>query len=396
MSVLDRASLEESPLADLHAIASELAIDGYRRLRREQLIDAILDRQDGEEPRDAQEAQDGEEPEQSDADEEPERPRRRGRRGGRTQSAAEEPAEESPADEEADVAEGEVELLANGSAFLRVNPPEPSDDDIFISPAQVRRCELISGDRIAGPKRPARRSERYASLYRVDTINGRPAAELADRPHFQELPVAFPDERIELGSADPTLAAIDRLTPIGKGSRVTIVGPALAGKSEALRRIADALAGREDLRLFVALAGVRPEEIAEWSAGPTAPAQTASFAQPGEVQEQAVYSVIDQARRIAVRGADAVVLIDTLQCLRVHTARGALGAARNLRDGASVTVIATAAEPIGGETTLITLDRALTAIGSFPALDLRASGTIRPELLVGDEGAAAIREAVAQ
>src|SRR5207244_2540568 len=116
MSVLDRSSLEDSPLADLHALASELGIDGYRRLRK---------------------------------------------------AADTEPAER--------VAEGVVELLGNGSGFLRVSPPDPSDDDVYISAAQVRRCELVSGDRVGGPVRPPRRSERYPSLIRVDTINGKAA-----------------------------------------------------------------------------------------------------------------------------------------------------------------------------------------------------------------------------
>jgi transcription termination factor Rho len=283
-----------------------------------------------------------------------------------------------------------VELVPNGSAFARVNPPEASDDDIFISVAQVKRCELISGDRIAGPRRAPRRSERFASLYRIDTINGQPAAELADRAHFDDLPTRFPDARLEFGSDDSTLQAIERLTPIGKGSRVTIVGAARAGKSETLRRLAGALGARPDLQLFVVLVGVRPEEIDDWRQGGVEPAQAASFAASAEVQEQAVASVIDQARRVASRGTDAVVALDTLDRLHPPTAARALAAARNLRDGASLSVIATASEPLGGETTVIALDRALTAVGSFPALDLAASGTLRPELLVGEDGAAAI------
>ena len=131
-----------------------------------------------------------------------------------------------------------VELLANGSGFVRVDPPDPSDDDVYISSAQVKRCELVSGDRIAGPKRAPRRSERFASLIRIETINGRPASELADSVRFDDLPAAFPSERLKLGSDDPTLKAIEWLTPFGKGSRVTIVGASRSGKTEALRRLA--------------------------------------------------------------------------------------------------------------------------------------------------------------
>ena len=140
-------------------------------------------------------------------------------------------------------AEGTVELLGNGSGFLRVNPPEPSDDDVYISAAQVRRCELVSGDKVTGPVRPPRRSERYPSLVRVDTINGRPADEVAEGTHFDDLPCAFPTERFALGSPRTRRCkAIEWLTPLGRGSRVTIVGAARSGKSEALRRLAGALA----------------------------------------------------------------------------------------------------------------------------------------------------------
>jgi transcription termination factor Rho len=293
-----------------------------------------------------------------------------------------------------------VELLPNGSGFLRVDPPEPSDDDVYVSTAQVKRCELVSGDRVSGPRRAPRRSERFASLLRIDTINGQPASELASGVRFDDLPAAFPDESFGLGSDDPTIKAIEWLTPFGRGSRVTIVGAARSGKSEALRRLAAALAGHGELQLSVALAGIRPEEISEWSRGPVDPVAAVSFAASPDAQDHAVELVIDQARRIAARGAHAVVLVDTLDGLHPNAARKALAAARNIVDGGSLTVIATSSEPIGGETTVIALDASLASTGRFPALNLAASGTIRPELLVGEAGAEAIararREAVEQ
>jgi transcription termination factor Rho len=393
MSVLDRASLEESPLADLHAIASELSIDGYRRLRKEQLIDSIIARQEGNEP-----AESAEEDEQAEEDE-PRPRRRRGRRGGgrtRDSSAEDEPEEqaapaEAPAagleEPEQQIVEGEVEVLPNGSGFVRAHPPEQSEDDVYVSAAQVRRCELITGDRISGPVRPRRRSERFASLHRVDTINGESADELSGRPHFDDLPAGFPDQRLELSGEDSTLERIDRLTPVGKGSRVTITGPARSGKTELLRRVAAALARREDLKLFLVLVGVRPEELADW---PVTPTQAVSFAVPTESQDQALGAAIDQGRRVAARGADAVVLIDTLDGPHGQPARRALAAARNLSQAGSLTVIGTASAPLGGETTVIALDAALAAAGTFPALNAGASGSIRPELLVGEDAAAAI------
>jgi transcription termination factor Rho len=479
MSVLERSALVDSPLADLHAIASELSIDGFRRLRRAELIDAILDKHAGPSP---SEGPDGSASEDSggSASAEPDGSasaepvaddegtggarRRRGRRGGRGRGASrdaepggdaepeqdgEEEADEAPkpprararsrakapaddvdaqtataaesaeddeppakparsrrarakaSEEEApepasaeggedEVVQGVVELLPNGSGFVRVAGPDPSDDDVYISSAQVKRCELVSGDAISGPKRAPRRSERFASLVRVETINGRPASEVADSVRFDDLPAALPSVRLKVGSEDPTLKAIEWLTPFGRGSRVTITGATRAGKTEALRRLAAALGDQDDITLSIALAGVRPEEISEWSSGPTAPAVAVSLAASEDVQAAALEPIVDQARRLAARGAHAVVLIDTLDGLTAHAARKLMASARNLVDGGSVTIVATASAPVGGETTVIALDVSLTSISRFPALDLVASGTLRPELLVGDAGADAI------
>jgi transcription termination factor Rho len=450
MSVLERSELEASPLADLHAIADQLGLDGFRRLRKADLIDAILG-----EPGANGAAGGGEDG--SDAEEEPNRseigprpPRRRrarrsGAKGGSGESDSTEAdgeddgAEESSAasgaaagrprrarsarsergqdaggraprqrgeradsetgsadaDDAADarVAEGVVELLGNGSAFLRVSPPEPSDDDVYISAAQVRRCELVSGDRVTGPVRTPRRSERYSSLVRIDTINGASADTVSEGARYDDLPVAYPSERLALDSKDPTLEAIEWLTPLGRGSRAVIVGAPRSGKTETLRRLLDAVSGRDGLELTVVLAGARPEEIAAWQEGPVVPVAALSLAASADSQGQAVERAIDAAKRVAARGGDALVLIDSLDGLHPHAARKALVAARNLRESGSLTVIATASRPFGGETTVISLDVALTSTGRQPILDLIDSGTLKPELLVGEDGAEAITKA---
>jgi len=424
MTVLHRDALEASPLADLHAIASELGIDGYRRLRKADLVDRILEHQGDEPAAAAPEVADededlgvAEEIVDEVAEEADARPRRRrGTRGGRGRA----PREESNGDrgergdrrdrgdrgdrgEEADdtarrdeVVEGVVELLGNGSGFVRLSPPDPSDGDVYISAAQVRRCELVSGDRVSGPVRRPRRSERYPSLVRVDTINGAPAEEVAEGTPYDELPCAFPSVRFELGSDDPTLKAIEWLTPIGRGSRVVITGGPRAGKTEALRRLAGALAGTEGLELSLVLTGVRPEEAAEWKAGPVEPAATLTLSASGDAQSHALERAVETAQRIAARGGHAVLLADTLDAIAPATARKALAAARAIVDGGSLTIIATATKPIGGETTVIGLDATRTAARNFPALDLATSGTLRPELLVGDAGADAIAAARAE
>src|SRR6185312_1512891 len=367
MPVLERSALADSPLADLHAIASELGIDGFRRLRKEELIDAIVARQGG--GADASAAA-------TDEQEVPARSRRR--RGGRGRARQEEPEaaaepEERPVrrerarrereearparaarDEEERTAEGVVELSENGSGFLRLGKDgAPSDDDVYVSAAQVRRCELVDGDRVSGPVRPPRRSERYPSLVRVEAINGRPAEDVAEGVRFDELPAAFPSERLAFEAPDPAVQAVEFLTPIGRGSRVTIVGAAHTGKSETLRRLAQAFVGLGDAELETAavLAGARPEEIAEWREGPLEPVAALSFAAPADAQAQAVERAVEHGKRVAARGGHAVVLIDSLEGLPSGAARKALAAARNIPGGGSLTVIATAPEPVGGETT---------------------------------------------
>lgn len=446
MTVLERSELEASPLADLHAIADQLGLEGFRRLRKADLIAAILDEtgsagngldagdeQGADDQRDQAESaprarrrrplrsrrsrtdagEDSDEEEQAPSvgeDESPELvseidadtvPSARRGRSRRSRSGSDAPTRaggrgEADADgsqEAGRIAAGVVEVLGNGSAFLRVDPPEPSDEDVYISAAQVRRCELVSGDRVTGPVRTPRRSERYPSLVRIDTINGASADAVSDGARYDELPVGWPRERLALDSQDPTLEAIEWMTPLGRGSRVVIVGARHTGKSETLGRVLEAVHGREGLDVSLVLVGARPEEIAQAQDGPVAPVAALSFAASADSQDQAVERAIDAAKRVAARGGNALVAIDHLDGLHPHAARKALAAARNLRDGGSLTVIAIAERPLGGETTVIALDAALASTAQHPILDLANSGTLKPELLVGEDGAAAIAKA---
>lgn len=422
MAVLDRSDLEASPLADLHAIAGQLGLDGYRRLRKADLIDRILERGGGE-PESATaetEAQEGEpapstrrrrssrrrrsageeeqEPEveaaaparRGRAAEEGEQPRRRGgrsRRKAEVEVEEEQEAAESRREQER-VVEGIIEVLANGSAFLRPEAGLEVEGDVYVSAAQVRRCELDSGDRVSGPIRDPRGSERHPSLVRVESINGEPADAVVGKPKFDSLPAAFPTERLALDSDDPTLKAIEWLTPIGRGSRVSITGAARAGKTETLRALLGALSGRDGLQISLVLAGVRPEEVADWQAHE--PAAVATLAASPDAQGQAVERAVESAKRLAGRGEHVLLAIDSLDGVAPHVARRAISAARNIVDGGSLTVIATAGKPLGGETTVIALDVLRTSTGRIPALDLLSSGTIKAELLVGDDSAAEI------
>jgi transcription termination factor Rho len=396
MSIISPADLEASPLADLHALASALGIDGFRRLRKEDLVDAILARQGGAAPprrrrRDAappavgeQEAEqppaadDGEEDEERPA--RPARSRRRRGRGREGEAAGGEEgaaAAAAPPEESSDqLAEGVVELLANGSGFLRVNADEPSDGDVYISAAQARRCELVSGDRISGPVRAARRSERHPSLIRIDTINGVAADQAVVGTRIDDLDADFPTVALGLGD-DPVLVALAAAAPFGRGSRVVISGPPRSGRSELLRRLASAIAAGEGLEVELLAVGVRPEELSEYKEVPHATSTGLSFAASGEAQEAIVEQAAERGRRIAVRGGDAVLLIDSLDGLSPAAQRRVLAAARNLRGAGSLTIVAAARAAVGGETTAI----ALRADGEFPSLDPASTGTLRAELL---------------
>jgi transcription termination factor Rho len=432
-SVLDRDELGASPLADLHLIANELGVDGFRRLRKADLVEAIISRQYGGGGAAARPHDDGDaEPALAEADADAdadavaktgdaaapsaaadgaeERRGRRSRRGGRSRSRDRVSGDGAHADRDDDrpadgdegappggypgpdddrIVVGVVELMGNGSGFLRLDPHEPTDDDVYVSAAQVKRCELVSGDRVSGPVRRPRRSERFPSLVRIDTINGRPADEVAEGTRFDDLQAAFPTERLDLKPGkDTLLKGIELLAPFGKGSRVTVAGPPLSGKSEALRRIAAALAGTDGLELIVALAGVRPEEVADWTQdGLPAPAAVVTMAAGSDAHGQAIEQAIEQGRRVAARGADAVVVVDALADAPAAVVRRALSAARNVVDGGSLTVIAAAAAPLGGETTLIVLDGERAARGRYGWLDVRRSATMRADALLGAKGA---------
>jgi transcription termination factor Rho len=342
MSVLQRSELESSPLADLHAIASELGLEGFRSMRKDDLIGAIIAAQGGEAPAEEEPAvvEEEREPNEVPAEEALEPP------------FAGEPEEEEPAvedegeavvEEEPEVEEEEVsdeeiatgvlDVLANGSGFLRLDPAGQSRDDVYVSPAQIRRCELRAGDELSGPVRPPRRNERHPSLVRVESVNGSEAEPPEARPWFGDLTPVFPRERL----AAP--AAFDA-APFGKGSRVAVGGPPGAGASALLLEVVRTLAERHtDVGVQVVLAGVRPEEVGAWrDAGP--PVVGGSFERSPEAQAQAAELAVERAKRQVERGGHAAVVIDALDALPPGVRRRLFGAARATEEGGTLTVIA--------------------------------------------------------
>jgi transcription termination factor Rho len=346
MTVLKREELEQSPLADLHAIASELGLEGFRSKRKDDLIGTILDAQGGEEegetapdePAPAGRPLDVDEPDEAEPDEVPSEESLEGPPAGADEVEEEAPegeldvVEEEPEVEEDETSDEEIltgplDILANGSGFLRLDPAGQSRGDVYVSPAQIRRCELRSGDEISGPVRPPRRNERHPSLIRVESVNGADAEPPEQRPWFGELNPVFPTE---------TLGEL-RGVSYGKGARVAIVGPPGAGATTLLREAVGALG--DDLFVQIALAGVRPEEIAAWrELGP--PVVGGSFERSPEAQAQAAELAVERAKRQVERGGHAVLVVDSLYALPPGTRRRVFGAGRATEEGGTLTVLA--------------------------------------------------------
>lgn len=389
VTVLQRKELEGSPLADLHVIASELSIEGYRRLRKAELIGAILEAQGGggdapeagEEPTagdgaapPAEDEPASEEDEEEDPDPVEEEPALGD--GGLATDASGVAAEEPLSEEE--IATGVLDVLPNGSGFVRVETDTAqSRDDVYISPAQIRRCELRAGDAVSGPVRPPRRNERHPSLVRVETVNGAPAEPPEQRPRFEDLTPVFPSERLE-GPA--TLEGV----AFGRGSRVAVGGPPGAGATTLLRELTTKLAeSYAELQLTVALAGARPEEVTDWRRSSGVPVSGGSFDRSTESQAQAAELAAERAKRVVERGGHAALVVDSLEALPPAVQRRIFGAARATEEGGSLTVVAAigmAWEPQRFATTRIMLEPP-SPDSRAPRVAAARSATLRADLL---------------
>ena len=412
MAVLDRDELERSPLADLHAIAAELGVEGFRRLRREDLVTAIVEHAGGGEAPAEKSGRDAATPSEdagrrgrtgggrggrrlAEAEKPDEKGRPARRRGGRGRSERpeREPAarpsprpgkETEPTDDDAEAETeprtGVLDILPNGSGFLRGDTLAPGRGDVHVSPAQIRRCELRPGDMVAGAVRAPRRSERHPSLVHVETVNGAPAEPPPERSTFGEPTPAYAIERL---AAPDELAAV----PFGKGSRVAVVDPPGAEAGALLRRmVAKLRESHPELAVIVALAGGRPEDAAQWR-------QDGELAVVGggadgsiDEQSQAAELALERAKRLVEGGAHAVVVVDSLEAIAPDAARRIFAAARRHDGAGSLTVIGTLAvsdELARLATTRIVLEPGTGSRGDEPPAVSPASSTVRADLLGG-------------
>jgi transcription termination factor Rho len=344
------------------------------------------------------------------------RRRRRGRRGG-TETHVEEYTGE-PVE-----VEGLLDLRDEGYGFLRVKGSLPSKDDVYVSVKQARQFGLRKGDHIKGASRPALRNEKNPALLRIDLVNGKDPEEARKRRRFEDLTPLFPDEKLALETtdgSDMTARIVDLLSPIGKGQRGLIVSPPKAGKTTIMKQIARSIeANNPEVELMVLLVDERPEEVTDmrrWLRSPNSEVVASTFDRPSEEHAQVAELTIERAKRLVEEGKDVCIILDGITRLaRAYnlaapaTGRimsggvdsGALyppkkffGAARNIEEGGSLTILATALIETGSKMDEVIfeefkgtgnmelrLDRRLSERRIYPAIDVDASSTRHEELL---------------
>ena len=318
--------------------------------------------------------------------------------------------------------EGVLEILPDGFGFLRAPDYNylPGPDDIYVSPSQIRRFNIRTGDTVSGQIRPPKEGERYFALLKVDAINYEDPEISRSKILFDNLTPYYPIKKIKLEYAptDYTTRAMDLVTPIGMGQRGMIVAPPRTGKTMLLQSLAKAiLKNHPDLKLIVLLIDERPEEVTDWQRQVKAEIISSTFDEPPQRHVQVADMVSERAKRLVEHKKDVVILLDSITRLaRAHNAvipasgkvlSGGLdanalqrpkrffGAARSIEDGGSLTILATALVDTGSRMDDVIfeefkgtgnmelhLDRKLVDKRVFPAIDINASGTRKEELLV--------------
>ncbi len=367
------SDLESKTLVELYKIAKEIDIGGYYKLRKKELIFEIM--------------------------------------------------KHKTKKDDVLTAQGILEILPDGYGFLRPFGYLPSQDDIYVSPSQIRRFDLMTGDSVSGQVRPPKDNERYFALLRVEKVNGFDAEAAGQRVHFDALTPIYPTERIslELNPEQLSTRLIDLIAPIGKGQRGLIVSPPKAGKTVLLKQIANSITKNyPDVHLIVLLIDERPEEVTDMQRSVRGEVVSSTFDEPAENHVKVSEMVLERAKRLVEHKADVVILLDSITRLAraynlvepssgrtlsggvdpsaLHKPKRFFGAARNIEEGGSLTILATALVETGsrmddvifeefkgtGNMELI-LDRKLADKRVFPAIDIKRSGTRKEDLLLSKE-----------
>jgi transcription termination factor Rho len=316
--------------------------------------------------------------------------------------------------------QGLFDLRDEGYGFLRAEGYLPSQRDVYVSISQARRFALRRGDHVEGASRPAASNERFPALIRIDTVNGLPADQARTRPRFEDLTPLFPDSKLRLemqGAAEVTTRIIDLLAPIGKGQRGLIVSPPKAGKTTVMKQIAHSIeANNPEVHLMVLLVDERPEEVTDMRRSVNGEVVASTFDRPADEHTAVAELAIERAKRLVEQGRDVVIILDGITRLaraynlaqptsgRIMSGgvdSGALyppkkffGAARNIEEGGSLTILATALVETGSRMDEVIfeefkgtgnmelrLDRRLAERRLYPSIDVNASSTRHEELL---------------
>lgn len=318
--------------------------------------------------------------------------------------------------------EGVLEMMQDGYGFLRSSDYNymPSPDDIYVSPSQIKLLGLKTGDTIRGTIRPPKEGEKYFALTKVDSVNGRTAAEIRDRVAFEHLTPLFPDEKLNLSknSSSYSTRIIDLIAPIGKGQRGLIVAQPKTGKTILLKDVANAIAkNHPEVYLIILLIDERPEEVTDMQRSVRAEVVASTFDEPAEKHVKLANIVLEKAKRMTECGHDVVILLDSITRMArafntvqpasgkilsggvdanaLHKPKRFFGAARKIENGGSLTIIATALTETGSKMDEVIfeefkgtgnmelqLDRRLANKRIYPAIDIVASSTRREDLLL--------------
>ncbi|MBP3262889.1 transcription termination factor Rho [Pseudobutyrivibrio sp.] len=440
-----REKYESLSVTVLRDLAKARGIKGTSAMKKADLVEAMLaqdeiDKQNEEGTIGKSKEQDtsrtkvskeekGERPERSRKTERPERPERaeRAERGERTERTERTERAEIPADIPLDnlmPASGILEVMGDGFGFIRCDNYMPGTDDVYVSQSQIKKFNLKTGDIIVGKKRFNNPTDKFAALMIIDTINNYSPEAACRRPNFEDLTPIFPNERIRLERQRSSVAMriVDLVSPIGKGQRGMIVSQPKAGKTTLLKEVATSVNySHPDMHLIILLIDERPEEVTDMKDtmrnSKNVEVIYSTFDESPEHHKRVSEMVIERAKRLVEHGQDVMILLDSITRLAraynltvqpsgrtlsggldpaaLHMPKKFFGAARNMREGGSLTILATALVDTGskmddvvfeefkgtGNMELI-LDRKLSEKRIFPAIDITGSGTRREDLLL--------------